>query len=76
MTGMQDLSTVQVARLLGVKPGRLGGAVWNGRLPRPAKVHSGAFLWQEIDTRRACWALLHRDLDAVLAERTAEGGER
>jgi hypothetical protein len=57
--------TRQAAQLLGIPPNRLNRAVWDGRLAPPAKAPSGAFLWTEMDIRRAAWALLRRDLDDV-----------
>lgn len=63
------LSSIEVSRLLGVNPSRLGRAVWAGRIPQPLRTHSGAFIWREDDVRRACWVLLHRDLDGIVAER-------
>ena len=61
-------STREVADLLGVTPGRISKAVWDGRLDPPQRGPSGAFLWTEQDVRRASWALLHRDVDAHVAE--------
>ena len=67
-------STREVAELLGVAPGRIGRAVWEGRLAPPVKSPSGAFLWREENIRRASWVLLRKHLDDVLAGRT-EGKE-
>jgi hypothetical protein len=67
---MEYRSTVEASRLLAVHPGRLGRAVWDGRLEAPVKGPGGAFFWTERNIRQACWVLLHRDLDDVLAERT------
>ena len=69
-------STREVARLLGVTVSCLTRAVWDGRVEPPAKAPSGSYLWDEADIRRACSALLRRPLEAVLAERAAEGGGR
>jgi len=49
-------STRQVARLLGILPGRLNTAVWSGRVPEPVRGPSGNFLWQEADVQRAARA--------------------
>lgn len=72
------LSTRQVAALLGVSVSKLTREVWLGRIKAPPKSPAGDHLWGRIDVERACWVLLHRDLDVVLAERqrasTAEGG--
>jgi len=46
-------STAQAARLLGVQPGTLGKALWNGRIPAPPKSPSNTFLWSEADVQRA-----------------------
>jgi hypothetical protein len=67
-------STREVANLLGITPGRISKAVWDGRLTPPERGPSGAFLWTPDDVQRACWALLRRDVDAYLAEQL-EGGD-
>ena len=66
-------STRQVAAILGVKPSRIGKAIWEGRLSNPQRGPSGAFLWTDVDIERACWALLHRSLDNVLEEQAEPG---
>lgn len=66
-------STREVAGLLGVTPGRISKAVWDGRIGQPERGPSGAFLWTDADIRHACWTLLHCDLDVVLAK-PQEGG--
>jgi len=69
-------STREVARLLGVTPGSISKAISSDRLDPPAKGPGGAYMWTTEDVRRACWVLLRRDLDDVLAEReqSAAGG--
>jgi hypothetical protein len=62
---MQYCSTREVAELLGVKPGRLTRAVWEGRISRPLMGPGHAFCWGEVDIRQASWVLLDRDLDDV-----------
>ena len=59
------IGTKQAAAILGVRPGTLTRAIWEGRVPQPAKGPGGAFVWTETDLRRAAWALLGRDLDEV-----------
>ena len=59
-------NTRQVAALLGVKPGTLAHAVWEGRVPAPAKGPGGAFLWSERDIHAASWVLRGRDASDVL----------
>ena len=66
-------STREVAGLLGMPPGRINRAIWESRLKPPQRGPSGAFLWSELDIRRASWVLLHRDLDIVMAERSSKG---
>lgn len=61
--------TRQAAHLLKIPPNRLNRAVWDGRLAPPAKAPSGAFLWAEMDIRRAAWVLLGHDLEEVAGER-------
>ena len=68
-------STREVGMLLGVLPGRINRAVWEGRLKPPSRGPSGSFLWTRDDARRACWVLLRRDLDNVLAERKEVEGD-
>ncbi len=53
-------STREAARLLGVKPGTLGAAVWAGRVPEPARSPAGDFLWSIEGIRRASRILLGR----------------
>lgn len=65
------IGTKQAAKILGVRPGTLTRAVWEGRVPQPAKGPGGAFVWIETDLRRAAWALLGRDLDEVVKGRGA-----
>jgi hypothetical protein len=59
------IGTKQAAAILGVRPGTLTRAVWEGRITPPHKGPGGAFVWTETDLRRAAWALLGRDLDEV-----------
>lgn len=65
------IGTKQAAAILGVKPGALTRAVWEGRVPPPPKGPGGAFVWAETDLRRAAWAMLGRDLDEVAKDREA-----
>ena len=65
------IGTKQAAAILGVRPGTLTRAVWEGRVPPPAKGPGGAFVWTEADLRRAAFALLGRDLDEVTKARQA-----
>ena len=59
------IGTKQAAAVLGMRPGTLTRAVWEGRIAAPDKGPGGAFVWTETDLRRAAWALLGRDLDEV-----------
>jgi len=63
------IGTKQAAVILGVRPGTLTRAVWDGRVTSPAKGPGGAFVWTDTDLRRAAWALLRRDLDEVATSR-------
>lgn len=76
---MQEiLSTRQVAAILGVSVSKLTREVWLGRIQAPPKSPAGDHLWGREDVERACRALLHKDLDALLAERhtTEDEGPR
>lgn len=55
-----QLGTRQVAKLMGIPPGRLTRAVWDGRIPPPEKLPGGSYGWQEADIARACRCLLGR----------------
>ena len=68
-------STREVAAILGVKPSRIGKAIWEGRLAPPERGPSGAFLWKEADLRRASWVLLGMDLDRAVGQRMAIWGD-
>jgi hypothetical protein len=57
------IGTKQAAAILGVRPGTLTRAVWEDRVSPPAKGPGGAFVWTEMDLRRAAWALLGHDLN-------------
>lgn len=57
------IGTKQAAARLGLRPGTLTRAVWEGRVQPPGKGPGGAYIWTEADLRRASWALLGRDLD-------------
>jgi hypothetical protein len=59
------IGTRQAAAILGVRPGTLTRAVWEGRLAPPVKGPGGAYVWTDADLRRAAWVLLRRDLDEV-----------
>jgi hypothetical protein len=65
---MDYCSTRHVARLLGIRPGTLAHAIWEGRVTAPAKGPSGTFLWSPEDIHRASWALRKRDASDVLGE--------
>jgi hypothetical protein len=63
------IGTKQAAAILGLRPGTLTRAVWEGRVQPPAKGPGGAYIWTEADLRRAAWALLGRDLDDTTVAR-------
>jgi hypothetical protein len=63
------IGTKQAAAILGLRPGTLTRAVWEGRVQPPAKGPGGAYIWTEADLRRAAWALLGRDLDDTASAR-------
>ena len=65
------IGTKQAAAILGVRPGTLTRAVWDGRVQQPTRGPGGAFVWTDVDLRRAAWALLKRDLYEVTKEREA-----
>jgi hypothetical protein len=67
-------STREVAKLLGLPVSKLTRALWLDRFDPPMKSPAGDYLWTRQDIERASWALLHRDIDAILAEREARGG--
>lgn len=66
------IGTKQAAAILGVRRGTLTRAVWDERFTAPEKAPGGAFVWTEMDLRRAAWALLGRDLDEVAKDREVE----
>lgn len=66
---MPYLGTRDVARLLGVPPGRLAKALWDGRVDAPAKGPGGAYLWTDRDVEHASWVLRHRDASDILRAR-------
>jgi hypothetical protein len=65
-------STREVAGLLGLPVSRLTRALWLRQFVVPTKSPAGDYLWTRKDMERASWALLHRDLDRVLAARHTE----
>ena len=65
-------STRQVARLLGVHPGRLERAIWVGRVRPPAKSPSGAYMWTEEAIEHASWVLRRRDASDILIDEAKE----
>jgi hypothetical protein len=67
------IGTRQAAVILGVRPGTLTRAVWEGRLEPPAKGPGGAYVWTEADLRRAAWALRGRDLGELAGAEREEG---
>ena len=50
---MDFLSTKQAADRLGVTTSALQRAVWDGRIPEPARGPGNARLWTEADLQRA-----------------------
>ena len=66
------IGTKQAAAMLGVRPGTLTRAVWDGRIPQPAKGPGGAFMWTEDDLKKACWVLLGRDLSDVAGRKEVD----
>jgi hypothetical protein len=68
-------STRQVARLLGVKVGTLGAAVWTGRVPEPARSPAGDFLWTPADISRASRVFLGRPYVEPREEGESEGAQ-
>jgi hypothetical protein len=67
------IGTKQAAAILGLRPGTLTRAVWEGRVQPPAKGPGGAYIWTDADLRRAAWALLGRDLDDTVSARMENG---
>jgi len=69
-------STRQVAILLGMKPGALTKALWDGRVDSPQKSPSGNYLWTIPDIEAASWRLgRHRGFEVWRQEvAAAEGG--
>lgn len=49
---MNFLGTKQVAQLLGLKPGRINQALWDGRLQTPARGPGDSFYWAPEDIAR------------------------
>lgn len=50
---MNFLGTKQVAQLLGLKPGRINQALWDGRIfPTPARGPGDSFYWTPEDVAR------------------------
>ena len=65
-------STRQVAILLGMKPGALTKALWDGRVDPPQKSPSGNFLWTIPDIEAASWRLgRHREFELWKQKATA-----
>jgi len=69
------IGTKEAARILGLRPGTLLKAIWEGRLREPVRGPGKAFIWNDDDLRRAAWLLRRMDLDAVLAERRTTENE-
>ena len=70
------ISTVQAASVLGIRPGTLAKAVWDGRVSAPAKGPGGAYHWTIHDIERASLRLLGRSLtDAALGRLSQIGHE-
>jgi hypothetical protein len=67
------LSTTRVARLLGIRPGRLTKAIWDGRLAPPERGPGNGFVWSEADINRATKLLLGRPASDFLTAK--EGGK-
>jgi len=65
-------STRQAAAALGLPVSTLAKAVWDGRVPAPAKTPSGAYSWQTVDLERASWVMFRRPFEA--AEAISESG--
>ena len=65
--------TREAAAILGVRPGTLLRAIWEGRLDEPQRGPGKAFIWSDHDLQQAAWLLCHTDLDTVMAERRAQG---
>jgi len=60
------IGTKQAAAMLGVRPGTLTRAIWEGRIPPPTKGPGGAYVWSRLDIERASWVLRRRSADDVL----------
>ena len=64
--------TRQVAILLGIRPSALNQAVWDTRIPTPAKGPTGAYQWGPDDIARAAKAF--HVLPSTIQQRIAATG--
>ena len=61
----QEFSSREVSEILGISPGSLNKAVYNGIVVPPAKDRSGRYRWSRLDAHRAAWAMSRqRNYDA------------
>lgn len=71
---MMGKSTKQAAASLGIPVSKLAKAVYDGRVPAPAKTPSGAYSWEIEDLNRASWVMLRRPFEA--AEAIGQAGHK
>ena len=62
------ISTREAAKRLGIPYSTLAKAVWDERVPAPARGPGGAFYWELVDLERASWALLGRAYKAAIED--------
>lgn len=64
--------TSQVANILGVKPGTINRAIFEGRLLPPPKF-GAVYAWRDEDVHRASWVFRGRGADDIL-DKFAQSG--
>ena len=63
------VGTKEAAALLGVRPGTLSKAVWDGRLAEPMRGPGNVRLWSQADLERAARVLRGQSLESIMAAR-------
>lgn len=69
MAKNETIGTREIAKLVGVKPGRILSAIWQGRIDAPQQDGSSRYLWKLSDVEKLKAVFKHKQGRGVADEK-------